>query len=628
MAKKKILFQSDFSLIKTGFARNAKALLSYLYKTGKYDIVHYCCGMDEKSPELLKTPWKSVGCLPNSQEKRAEISRDPKLNQILNYGAFFLDDVIQREKPDIYMAVQDVWGVDFAVNKHWFNKINSVIWTTLDSLPLLPNALRIAPKVKNYWIWSDFATKEMHRLGHDHVKTMHGIIETDNFFRLSPDKRKSLRDNNNIDEDAFVVGYVFRNQLRKSVPNLIEGFKIFRKNNPDIKKTKLLLHTDFREGWDIKRLADEHGIDWGDILTTHICSKCFRYEMRPFTGINQDCRLCGSKQSVNTTGVGLGVTEPQLNEVYNFMDVYCHPFTSGGQEIPIQESKLTELITLVTDYSCGEEMCKKEANSLPLKWSEYREFGTNFIKASTDPNDIAVKLANVYRMEASEREKMGKNARQWVLDNFSVESVGNKIEEFLGSCASIDKDNYPKPEQKDPDIKIPDNENITEWIKSLYSLILKTEVGDNDDGFKYWLSEVKKGVPKESIENYFRNVARKENLGKIEKKLHERVSQDDGGKRILYVMPENEEDVYVSTSLFESIKSLYPDHNLYVATDKKYFGIINSNPYIHSLLEYNKEMDNPENLVHESERIFDVVYTPHLNKHNYKFIKKTVNASV
>ena len=59
--KKKIVFQSDYSLAKTGFGRNAKAVLSYLYKTGKYDIVHYCCGMNWSNPELKRTPWKSVG---------------------------------------------------------------------------------------------------------------------------------------------------------------------------------------------------------------------------------------------------------------------------------------------------------------------------------------------------------------------------------------------------------------------------------------------------------------------------------------------------------------------------------------------------------------------------------------
>ena len=34
---KKLLFQTDSSLAKTGFGRNAKALLSYLYKTKKYE---------------------------------------------------------------------------------------------------------------------------------------------------------------------------------------------------------------------------------------------------------------------------------------------------------------------------------------------------------------------------------------------------------------------------------------------------------------------------------------------------------------------------------------------------------------------------------------------------------------
>ena len=70
------------------------------------------------------------------------------------------------------------------------------------------------------------------------------------------------------------------------------------------------------------------------------------------------------------------------------MDVYCHPFTSGGQEIPVQEAKLTELITLVTNYSCGEDNCTVESGGLPLEWSEYREPGTQFIKASTKPLSI------------------------------------------------------------------------------------------------------------------------------------------------------------------------------------------------------------------------------------------------
>ena len=50
--KKKILFHSDFALSKTGFGRNTKAILSYLYNTGKYDIVSIAGGLTKNHPEL------------------------------------------------------------------------------------------------------------------------------------------------------------------------------------------------------------------------------------------------------------------------------------------------------------------------------------------------------------------------------------------------------------------------------------------------------------------------------------------------------------------------------------------------------------------------------------------------
>ena len=143
--KKKVLIQTDFSLAKTGFGRNAKTLLKYLYNSNKYDLVHYCCGMPWSHPELKRTPWKSIGSLPDTQQELELLNRDPNLARMASYGAHYLDRIIDQEKPDVYIAVQDIWGVDFAIDKPWFNKINSVIWTTLDSLPILESAISSAP---------------------------------------------------------------------------------------------------------------------------------------------------------------------------------------------------------------------------------------------------------------------------------------------------------------------------------------------------------------------------------------------------------------------------------------------------------------------------------------------------
>ena len=122
------------------------------------------------------------------------------------------------------------------------------------------------------------------------------------------------------------------------------------------------------------------------------------------------------------------------------MDVYCHPFTSGGQEIPIQEAKLTELITLVTSYSCGEDSCEEGSESIPLDWSEYREPQTEFIKASTCPISIAASIDTVYSMEATEKREKEKKGRQWALDNFSVEVIGKFFEDFIDNAPEINYD--------------------------------------------------------------------------------------------------------------------------------------------------------------------------------------------
>ena len=613
--KKKVLIQTDFSLAKTGFGRNARALLKYLYSTNKYDLVHYSCGMTYDHPEFKKTPWKSVGSLTNNQQELDQLNRDPNLARMASYGAHLVDKVVNDEKPDVYLAVQDIWGVDFAIEKSWFNKISSVIWTTLDSLPILQSAITNAPKIKNYWIWSNFATKAMHKLGYSHVKTLHGCLEDKDFYRLSDFERNQLRKKNNIPQDAFIIGFVFRNQLRKSVPNLLQGYALWKKQNPEIKNTYLLLHTHWGEGWNIHKLAQEIGVNPQEILTTYVCKNCGEYEVKTFTGQDLNCKYCGAEKSQITTNVGLGITETQLNEIYNFMDVYCHPFTSGGQEIPIQEAKLTELITLVTNYSCGEEMCEIEANSLPLEWNEYREHGTEFIKASTYPESIAKQLNIVYKMQPHKRLEMGKKAREWTITNFGVKNIGKTLEEFIDSQPFVDwsKVNENPEDKKDPYVQVPEIIDDADWLIFMYHNILKMKnIDRNDSGHQYWMSELSKGAKRQDIENYFRNVALKENEKNKQVKFEDLLDANDKG-RVIYVIPESAGDVFLSTALFKSIKNRYPEFSLYVATKPQYKDILDGNPYVHRWLEYNPIMDNLIWLEGNNQHngYFDIAYLPY-----------------
>jgi len=591
--KKKLLFHTDFSLSKTGFGRNAKSVLSYLHNTGKYEIVALCGGITKEHPELERTPWKSLGTVPIHGPEAADCGSSPEKQRAYAYGAFEIEKIIQQEKPDIYIGVQDFWGLDFCLNKYWFDKVSSAIWTTLDSLPLLSNAVASVNKIKNYWVWSSFAEKEMHRLGHKHVKTLHGAVEISDFKPLTHQEKLSLRKQNNIDPKDFVIGFVFRNQLRKSVPNLLQGFKLFKDANPST-STKLLLHTHWQEGWNIMKLAEEAKVDQKDILTTYVCKSCRAYEIKPFTGVQISCPTCNLNDSRVTTNTAFGTTEKQLNEIYNLMDVYCHPFTSGGQEIPIQEAKLAGLITLVTNYSCGEEMCEPEASSIPLKWTEYREFGTEFIKASTCPISIRDNLQAVLGMSLDDRIKMGRKARKWVINNFSTEVVASQIEKFLDECPFVDQSIFEnKDSLKNATAVIDDVADPALWVKQLYLRILNAAVSDNDSGLIHWIEKIKSGVPREAIVNYFRETATKENgPAKIPSiaSLFVDIPKED---RLLLSIKSSKENLFLATKIISGIKKKHPNKKLFVFSTQECSDIFSGNPHIHAAIYQASELENP-----------------------------------
>ena len=105
MQKKKILYHSNFSRILTGFGKNAKNVLQYLYSTGKYDIVELSNGTSQGHPELSLRPWKCVGGIPSDKNTIDRINRDPNLSKSAQYGSLCIDDIIKKEKPDIYLSL-------------------------------------------------------------------------------------------------------------------------------------------------------------------------------------------------------------------------------------------------------------------------------------------------------------------------------------------------------------------------------------------------------------------------------------------------------------------------------------------------------------------------------------------
>lgn len=543
--KLKVLFHSNHSRLVTGFGKNAKNILLALHADPDIEVIE--AGNGTKLGSDLLTPWESYGTHPNNPSVIQAIQGDGPKERMAQYGFYTIDEIVDKCKPDIYLGVEDIWAFSEYQDKPWWNKINKVLWTTLDSVPILDQALQMEPLCDKMLVWASFAEKEMKRLGHKNIQTLHGAVDYSHFKPL--ENRSEIRKKFGID-DCYVVGFVFKNQLRKSVPNLLQGFKLFQKDNPEI-KAKLLLHTDWGEigqGWDIPRYIREMQLNPDDVLSTYVCHSCDYHLVAPYQGEDKNCPRCKKEKTFKTKSSLKGIGEKELNELYNCMDVYCHPFTSGGQELPIQEAKAAGLITLVTEYSCGTDSCYKDQGGIPLKWNEYREPQTQFIKASTCPHDIANKLYKVYAMDDVEKWELSTKAIQYVKETFSVETITKKLKETLFSLK--------KPEIKEE----PENKK---------SEMLNIEDVLDDEG----------------IEN-----------------------------RIAVVMPESAGDILILNCLMENLKSLYPDKNIYVFTNPQFYQMIEDNPNVHKLLPYQQSLENLLMLEGRGDHqgYFDIAFLPNI----------------
>ena len=315
------------------------------------------------------------------------------------------------------------------------------------------------------------------------------------------------------------------------------------------------------------------------------------------------------------------------------MDVYCHPFTSGGQELPIQEAKLCELITLVTDYSCGQDCSSEDSGGMPLSWHEYREPGTQFIKASTCPHSIASKLTKVYKMKQHKKRRLGELARDFVIKNYSIERTCDELMSRIDSGKEVDWD-Y-KLESLRPNLDyLPDkNSRDEDFILDLYKNMLKIDLKQDSDVYTYLINKLNSGTSREKVLNALKENARQE-LKSHERegfKLEDYVDKEDKGKRLALVLPQSIGDVFMATSLLPDLKKTYPEHNIYFITKPAYHAVLDGNPYIHKVIPYDHvcsdvlylEGHSGRDDLKDNEGFFDIAIL--LNVNNQRVLNYTRN---
>jgi ADP-heptose:LPS heptosyltransferase/glycosyltransferase involved in cell wall biosynthesis len=84
--------------------------------------------------------------------------------------------------------------------------------------------------------------------------------------------------------------------------------------------------------------------------------------------------------------------------------------------------------------------------------------------------------------------------------------------------------------------------------------------------------------------------------------------EGDEGPRLIYTMPMSGGDVFLSTAVVRALKNKFPEHKVFFATSPRYRSILEGNPDIHRVIDWQPWMQDVGLL----EDVFDEVYTPNL----------------
>lgn len=607
MRKKVVAISTDFPTSNTGLGRNGKALLKYLYKTGKYDLKYFATGLSWGSPENKKLPIECYGAIPDDRNQLAALQNDPTKLRDASYGALKIDDFIQTVKPDIFILSNDSWAFPY-LKKPWRNKINVIPHITIDSLPMGDEQIELAKKSPNMLVWAKFAQEEFEKMGIKHVQTVPAIIENEYFYPLPKQAKAELRKKFNIEPDTLITGFVFRSQPRKEVKPLLQGFAQFRKEYPAV-KAKLLLHTNFSEGWDIPKLMRDCGVVIEDVLTTYICRQCGEFEIKPYTGQDLDCRFCGFQKSQITTNVHTGVSESQLNEIYNLMDCYCHLANAGGCEMPIIEALYAGLPLGTVSYSFGKTFTDEDFVT-EIDCSYTVQHQTQFNRAVPNPYSVYKFIKKIHQMDPDKRKIIGDNGRSFALNTFSPDVVGKKWVTILDNLPEVNYDFDLTPKLKNPNYPFPQVESPDDFLTLLYDNILYQPEPPNGDGRKHWMEVLERGVSREEVYKYFVKVALDDNEKNRKVELTDLF--DKNCKTLLIASNGDYEELFRCSCLLKSARQAYPSHKIYFAANPQFSEILEGNENIDEIIPYLPIFENEAVMTGhgDSDGVVDAIIIP------------------
>ena len=379
----KLLWLSDSPLASTGFGRVTREVCGRLAKVPGVQIACVGWGFDGWPYDRSVFPFLIY---PSASA---------------SFGQDTFERVVTEFQPDIVITLSEIWMTQWLSGHPTRGRFKWIAYYPVDGSPVYPPWEPMLKEVDEIVAMSQFG-KDVLQSGipSKRIHLIHHGVDT-SVFRPLPERAK-LKDHERF-RGKFVVGCVARNQPRKNIPALVKAVALVSER---VKNVHLYLHMDSCDvGYDIVTLL-----------------RRYRFE---------------GKADVSSAdfSVERGLTDEQLNRLYNIFDVMALPSNGEGFGLPIIESLAAEIPVVATNCSACTELVSNRGELVKVLTT--LTVGTNLVEqAIIDVDDLARCIERLHD-NPQLRQTYGKAGRAFA-ETLSWEALMPKWLELIAATAGMD----------------------------------------------------------------------------------------------------------------------------------------------------------------------------------------------
>jgi glycosyltransferase involved in cell wall biosynthesis len=472
MQKKKIFLVNDASFLSTGYAIYGKEILTRLHKNPEFEVAELGCYADIKSVSDKNIPWKFYpNCVANNDTRIDEY----KSNNINQFGQWRFNRCLADFRPHIVFDIRDYWMFSYQENSPFKKYFNWIIMPATDSAPPKLEWLYTYKNADLVVPYTEWAKKTLSTYCGKNINLFSKIanagINPDEFY---PIDNKDQHKNNFFGKNISVVGVVMRNQKRKLFPDLMIAYKRYLEqikhfNIELYKNSYLYLHTSYPEesGWDIPSLLLEHEL-LDKTYLTYVCRNCKNFFPSKFHGSIQSCKICANGHAT-VCSASAGVSTQQLNQIYNFFDLFVQYAICEGFGMPQVEAAACGIPIVSVDYSAMTEIVDNlEGYKIPVD-RVFREMETNADRVYPDIEYTTQVFYDFFVKESVESRRLkAQKTRSLCESQYTWDKVYSVWEECFNSIdigSKVSWDSQQTVEPKHKTTKVPKDLNNTEFVQ-------------------------------------------------------------------------------------------------------------------------------------------------------------------